>query len=82
MEYIPKSNARVEFDAKERLALRTAATIVNQFLVNYDKTVNEDEGTIAIGGWKFRPDSDNFSIYELIELLEDLGNDTIKIEMW
>ena len=82
MEYIPKSNACIEFSAQERLTLSAAAAIVNQFLVNYDKTTDGDEGTISIGGWKFCPDSDNFSIYEVVELLEDLSNDTIKIEMW
>lgn len=82
MNFIPKANARIEFDATERLTLRTASALLNQLLNYYDKITDEGAEEIGIGDWKFCPDDDNFSVYELVEMLDDLGNDTLKIEMW
>lgn len=82
MNLIPKSNARVEFDATERLTLRTAATLLSQLLNYYDKIADEGGKEIGIDDWKFCPDDDCFSVYELVEMLDDLGNDTLKIELW
>ncbi len=82
MNFIPKANARIEFDATERLTLRTASALLNQLLTHYDKITDEGGEIIAIGTWKFCPDDDCFSVYELVEMLDDLGNDTLKIELW
>ena len=82
MNFIPKSNARLELDATERATLKIASELLNKLLIYFDTENDIDDGTIAIGDWSFTPDINNFSIYEFVELLDDLSNEKLSITRW
>lgn len=83
MNFIPKSDARLELDATERATLKTASELLNKLLIYFDE-MNEnenDDGTITISEWEFTPDIDCFSIYEVVDILDDLSNEKLSITM-
>lgn len=83
MNFIPKADARIELDAIERATFKEAGKILKKIYEYCDEVeaIENDDATVILGDSDFLPNIDCFTFAEMIDILDDFGNEDLSIRI-